>query len=63
MVVEWTYNEKTRTPKDAEECWLKSSQVLVATETHDLENWCMHDMIGLQHGMCVEHGGALVVLR
>ena len=34
----------------------------MVTKTHDLENWCMHNMIGLQHGMCVEHGGALVVL-
>ena len=34
----------------------------VVTANHDLENWCMHDVIGLEHGMCVEHGGALVVL-
>jgi len=34
----------------------------VVTETHDLENWCMHDVIGLEHGTCVEHGGALVML-
>jgi len=34
----------------------------VATETHDLENWCMHGVICLQHGMCVELGGALGVL-
>ena len=68
MVVEWNiwlqngiYNKNTHTPKDAEGCWLKSSQVLVATETHDLEN-CVRDMIGLRHGTCVEHGGALVVL-
>jgi len=35
----------------------------VVTTTHDLENWCMHNVIGLEHGTCVEHGGALVVLR
>jgi len=34
----------------------------VVTMTHDLKNWCMHNMIGLEHGTCVEHGGALVVL-
>jgi len=47
----------------AEGCRCKSSQVLVVTATHDLKNWCMHDVIGLEHGTCVEHGGALVVLR
>ena len=35
----------------------------MATKTHDLENWCMHNMIGLRHGTCVESGGALVVLQ
>ena len=35
----------------------------MVTATHDLENWCVHDVIGLGHGMCVEHGGALVVLQ
>jgi len=37
-------------------------QVLVVTETHDLENWCVCDVIGLEHGTFVDHGGALVVL-
>jgi len=35
----------------------------VVTATHDLENWCVCDVIGLEHGTCVEHGGAVVVLR
>jgi len=57
MIVEWTYNKETRIPDGAEGCQRKSSQVLVVTATHDLENWCVHNVIGL------EHGGALVVLQ
>jgi len=53
---------ETRIPDGAEGCRRKSSIVLVVTATHDLENWCMRDVIGLEHGTCVEHGGALVVL-
>jgi len=34
----------------------------VVATTHDLENWCVRDVIGLENGMCVEHGGAVVVL-
>ena len=56
------YNEETHTPEGAKGCQRKSSQVLVVPETHDLENWSMRDMIGLEYGTCVEHGGALVVL-
>ena len=63
MVVEWTYNEEARTPEGAEGCWRETSQLLVVTATHDLKNWCMRDVIGLEHGMCVEHGGALIVLQ
>ena len=29
----------------------------MVTATHDLKNWCMHDVIGLEHGTCVEHVG------
>ena len=34
----------------------------MVTATHDLENWCVCDVIGLEHEMCVEHGGAHMVL-
>jgi len=29
----------------------------VVTATHDLENWCVHDVIGLEHGTCVDMVG------
>ena len=35
----------------------------MVTATHDLENWCVQYVIGLERGTCVEHGRALVVLR
>ena len=34
----------------------------MVTETHDLETG-VRDVIVLEHGTCVEHGGAVVVLR
>ena len=53
-VVKWTYYKKDCTPMNAKECWLKSSENLVVTQTHDLKNWCVRGVIGLQHGTCVE---------